>query len=284
MKLFDKQTQQIVPLQPETEALTVCIYDAAASDEMQLSQVFTYCATDVLVRYLQMQGHQVNLNILLAGNTSEEPWFEAWLTQMQNLRLRPPGNFSIIEGTQPPNMQSDILITNPLNHPDNVEPITAGLFLETAVPEQAEMPGSILLQTYPTDALRIYLAQHHYRKSWTYDEVVLQKATSFVEKLKAAMSARSTGEQPINITPAQRRFTAVMDNDLDTSKGIATLLNLADEILFRASNGYRIEEAQAALQGMAAVFGLNVAEEETAADNITDGWNAFRQQFVKNLA
>ena len=135
-----------------------------------------------------------------------------------------------------------------------------------------------LLQRFSPDALRIYLAQHHYRQPWTYDEVDLKRAAQSAEKIKVAMTAVSTGPQPINLTPALNRFMAAMDNDLDTLKGIATLLNLADEILFRASNGYQIEEAQAALRRMASVFGLRLNEEESEM-RVVSGWNKHRHHF-----
>jgi cysteinyl-tRNA synthetase len=115
-----------------------------------------------------------------------------------------------------------------------------------------------LLKRLSPDALRIYLAQHHYRRPWKHNRLALERATRWVAKLNAAMAAVSRGEKKINITPAQNRFTAAMDNDLDTAKGIATLLNLADEIIFRAPNGYRIDEAQATLERMASVFGLRL--------------------------
>ena len=126
-----------------------------------------------------------------------------------------------------------------------------------------------LLQRYSPDVLRIYLAQQHYRDPWQHDEVALKKASRRALKLQAALSAASTGQQAINITPIQNRFTIAMENDLDTAKGIATLLNLADEVLFRAPNGYLLDGAQAALQRMASVFGLQLAGETIAEQIMT---------------
>ena len=68
----------------------------------------------------------------------------------------------------------------------------------------------------------------------------MEKASKCAEKLAAAMEARSTGDRLINLAPIENRFAAAMENDLDTMKGIASLLNLADEIMFRAGNGYQI--------------------------------------------
>ncbi len=135
-----------------------------------------------------------------------------------------------------------------------------------------------LLEYHAPDALRIYLAQHHYRQAWAYDELKLKRASRAVEKLNAALAAASTGGQAINVTPAQRRFITAMDNDLDTIKGVATLLNLADEIIFRAPNGYQVEGAQDCLRDMASVFGLRL-DQEMSQEAVISGWNEHKQQF-----
>ena len=70
---------------------------------------------------------------------------------------------------------------------------------------------------------------------------------------------------------------AALDNDLDTRKGVATLLNLADEILFRASNGYTIDDAQGALRQMASVFGLRLGK-EGPEERVISGWADYRQR------
>ena len=46
-----------------------------------------------------------------------------------------------------------------------------------------------------------------------------------------------------------------------TLKRIAALLNLADKILFRAPNGYLLDEVQEVLQHLSAVFGLRLHKE-----------------------
>lgn len=134
-----------------------------------------------------------------------------------------------------------------------------------------------LLQRFSGDALRIYLAQHHYRAPWTHDPLLLEKAAQHAERLSAAMNAKSTGETPINTVPAENRFAAALDNDLDTVKAIATLLNLADEILFRAPNDYRIDDAQVTLRQMATVFGLSL-DKGSPEDRVLTGWHEYQKR------
>ena len=57
---------------------------------------------------------------------------------------------------------------------------------------------------------------------------------------------------------------------------LASLLNLADEIIFRAENGYRVSEAQAALRQMAGVFGLRLDEAEPG---VIIGWQTILKRF-----
>jgi hypothetical protein len=54
--------------------------------------------------------------------------------------------------------------------------------------------------------------------------------------------------------------------------------NLADEILFRAPNGYQIDEAQALLRELAAIFGLRLDAEQAEA-KVLMGWHEHKQQF-----
>lgn len=135
-----------------------------------------------------------------------------------------------------------------------------------------------MLGRYSSDAIRLYLARHHYRTPWTHDEVTLEKAAQHAERLGAAMQAISTGDRRLNTAPAQNRFEVAMDDDLESGKGIATLLNLADEILFRAPNGYYIDDAQAALGQMASVFGLRL-NGKLPEEAMLRGWNECRQHF-----
>ena len=256
----------------------MCVYHSATRIDTLLSHVFTCCTADVLLRYLQFKGHPVTLDLVLNNNGTIPA---ALFTNLQTLNVLPPDHIYSVENGQGPGKAADILIFDGPKHGD-VPP--APLCLETAVPQTQQTTLTKLEQTYSADVLRAYLAQHHYRHSWVFDEVLLQKAALFVEKLKAAMSARSTGPQPININPVQKRFTAVMDNDLDTGKGLATLLNLADEILFRASNGYQIEDAQTALQQMTAVFGLRLTDEAAAQNDEDNGWHTLRQRLGENQA
>lgn len=275
MKLFNTKTRKTEQLQAPGGQVTLYVAGQRPEEEWQISQLFLFCMLDVLVRYLELTGLRVNYGYIVDNGLSEdqsplEAWPENFAETLRLLNVRLPDNSSE-PATVRPEDTIDILVTG---H-DSSDAASTGnqlpparLELRTAAVTQAEPitaetlagPMSVkeMLQRYSSDALRIYLAQHHYRSPWAHDQIRLDKAAQHAEKLSAAMTAKSTGQRRLNTTPVRRRFEAALDNDLDTVKAIATLLNLADEILFRAPNDYLIDDGQMALRQMAAVFGLRL--------------------------
>ena len=59
MKLFNTQTQQIESFQPVGNEVTLYVCGMTPYDTTHMGHAFTYCAADVLVRYLEMKGWPV---------------------------------------------------------------------------------------------------------------------------------------------------------------------------------------------------------------------------------
>jgi cysteinyl-tRNA synthetase len=296
MRLFNKQTQQLELFEPISTAATLCCFAPAPSETAQLGHAFLYCTADVLAHYLETKGWPVKYALIIAGVPDlalpgMRDMTEAW----QPLMDQRMGRFA--EHMRSLNMRSadysstatagyETMIADRFGQPVDIymmaeaegdliraEPasgqaLSTRFELQVAAVNQAQPgmddpPGKpptvdALLQRFSVNTIRIYLALHHYRSKWAHDEVLLEKAARQSKRLNAAMNAISIGEKPLDIAPAQNRFLAAMDKDLDTVRGLATLLNLADEILFRAANDYSIDGAQAALQQMASVLGLRL--------------------------
>ena len=320
IKLHSAITNQIEPLQPSRDELTVLLVGDLPAGHMPLSQAFTLSAADTLVRYLAYQGWQVDYRLAFASDVEESSqankpsdlglsgrWHQQLRTfshDAQVLNLRPPDSLAmpVIDDALPaersPWSQVDILITagdqqapwnwqaTAANDAVGVGDETGRVWLEIASMQTEEaatnQPGKRLprlgdiLKQYTVDTFRIYLAQQSIQESWSFDEAGLEKASRFSQKLSAALTTTSTGNEVINTTPAQNRFTIAMDKNLNTVKGIASLLNLADEILFRARNDYDIKDAQEVLRQMASVFGLDM-DQEIIRKEIANGWEKFRQ-------
>ncbi|NUQ39599.1 MAG: cysteine--tRNA ligase, partial [Caldilineales bacterium] len=99
-----------------------------------------------------------------------------------------------------------------------------------------------LLRDYTADALRLYLASHHYRTSWCFDEALLQAARARAFAFDRALAVRS-GTQPAppelldSIAHAENRFHAAMEEDLDTPAALAALDDLVGAVQAGGSDG-----------------------------------------------
>jgi cysteinyl-tRNA synthetase len=241
-----------------------------------------------------MSGVRVQYAQRLDGSTDQprlKEWADNFAEIMRALNVRPPDFFWEIAGELDMDIHlagqsGSIGVQGAFAPPAGTESVVgqqlpAQFKLQTAAvsPDPSANPATAeeLLQRFSGDAIRIYLAQHHYRSPWTHDPILLEKAVQLAERLSAAMDALSTGDRPLNVVPVQNRFQAALDNDLDTVKAIATLLNLADEILFRAANDYQVEDAQVALRQMASVFGLRL-DRRSPEGRVIAGWRNYQEQ------
>ena len=89
-----------------------------------------------------------------------------------------------------------------------------------------------LLERYVPDALRLYLLRCHYRDPLDYDEADLKAAESLAERLAAASSGPAS-PQSNAADDYRRRFTAALDDDLDTPMAVGLLEELAEAITAR---------------------------------------------------
>ncbi|HEX6387689.1 MAG TPA: cysteine--tRNA ligase [Anaerolineae bacterium] len=167
-----------------------------------------------------------------------------------------------------------------------------------------------LLKTWSPDALRIYMARHHYRRPWEHDASELDQAQEMAQLMQAAATELSSAEthpaeatslrsvqalshrwgnrrggsaSPLDFTPIEDTFAEAMDNDLDTAPALAALIGLAQKILDADSqrNGasaHTVAPARAALRRMARVFGLRL-DNDSAEMRVIEGWNRHLRRF-----
>lgn len=136
-----------------------------------------------------------------------------------------------------------------------------------------------LLQTWSADALRLYLAQHHYRDIWSYSLAELDQAETTVQQWQAAVTALG-GDGPVfPMSPAPPLFVEAMDNDLDTPTALRQLDQLAAELIAAAHAGQNVAEAQRTFRVLGQIFGLrfNAPEVET---RVIEGWNEHLKRFI----
>ena len=122
------------------------------------------------------------------------------------------------------------------------------------------------LERYGSDGIRIFVMTAHYRAPLAYSEEALEAGKRAAERLHLAASVPG-GEGPVADIPGdeyRQRFTASMDDDLNTASALACLFDLAREINRARDEGRAVEEAQATLRELAGVLGLTLSERETA--------------------
>ncbi len=136
-----------------------------------------------------------------------------------------------------------------------------------------------LLQNYSADALRVYLAEHHYREPWDYNEKELAQAADLAEKLRAAAGMHSFSGRTVYPRQAQLDFQACLDNDLDTPGALAVLNRLAQEIHTGVRGRLNVRSAQKMLREMAGVLGLRLDAPEPQ-ERVIAGWQEHLRQIT----
>lgn len=135
-----------------------------------------------------------------------------------------------------------------------------------------------LLRDWPPDALRLYLADHHYRESWDFDLDKLQKAAQMTERLRQAVTADGGTGPTFSAAGWVDSFQQAMDNDLNTPLAVQVVGQFGAALLSAAREGQEVEQAQRELRKLAQVFGLRLDEDEPEA-RVIAGWNEHLQRF-----
>jgi cysteinyl-tRNA synthetase len=141
---------------------------------------------------------------------------------------------------------------------------------------------SDLLKTCSPDALRLYLADHHYREPWSYDEGELDDASRLADLLSRAAQPGTPVEPgtggALDPAEAEAAFTAAMDQDLDSPRALVALVDLGVRILEGEDNGLDVYAAQEALRRMGGVFGLRL-DAVGPEERVVQGWNLHAERF-----
>ena len=109
------------------------------------------------------------------------------------------------------------------------------------------------------DGLRLWVLTSHYRKPLTFSEDTLDAAKAGADRLRTAARAESTdGDGGIDLAALRERFTAALDDDLNTPQSLAVLFDLAKEINRARDEGRGVAAAQALLLELSGVLGLRL--------------------------
>ena len=141
------------------------------------------------------------------------------------------------------------------------------------------MVRDLLQAGYPADAIRLYLANHHYRQPWSYEVSDLKKSEVLANQFRNAVSATGGNGQQLDPGPAEMDFQRAMNDDLNTTVALNVLSKLAGEIVTSAGAGLNVEDAQRSLRTRCGILGLRLDHQQPES-RVIAGWQEHRQRFA----
>jgi cysteinyl-tRNA synthetase len=117
------------------------------------------------------------------------------------------------------------------------------------------------------DGLRAWILTSHYRKPLTFTEDTLESAKNGADRLRtAARTPGPEGDGGFDLSVYRERFTAAMDDDLNTPQALAVLFDLAKEINRARDEGRGVTAPQALLLELGGVLGLRLEASGASGD------------------
>ena len=124
------------------------------------------------------------------------------------------------------------------------------------------------LERYSPDAMRLYFLSSHYRSPLAYSDEGAAAVERSLERVRRAL-VRGNGSGPeVDATIHRARFTAAMDDDLNTPQAVAALFDLARDINRGRDAGQNIASGQDALREMGGVLGLTFEDRPWSEDSL----------------
>ena len=117
------------------------------------------------------------------------------------------------------------------------------------------------------DGLRLWILTSHYRKPLTFTEDTLDAAKHGAERLRtAARTPGLDGDGVDDLASYRDRFTAAMDDDMNTPQALAVLFDLAKEINRARDESRGVASAQGLLLELGDVLGLRLEQNEQSIE------------------
>ena len=112
-----------------------------------------------------------------------------------------------------------------------------------------------LVKEWPSNTIRLALANHHYRETWNWEDADLPAMRELDALITAAIKRQTSGRQSFNGKPFGADVLAALEDDLDTPRAIRALQRYA-RTLCATSSDSDIKSAQAELCTLARLLGL----------------------------
>jgi len=138
-----------------------------------------------------------------------------------------------------------------------------------------------LLNKYTPDAIRLYLAKHHYRDAWEFTYADLEASLVQCTQLTQAVTVKG-GEagtaRPMDYAAMRTKFEQALGNDLDSPQAAEILCELAGSIIEHADAHRDVSEAQTWFRRAASIFGLRLDSYGPEA-HVRSGWEQHLNRF-----
>ena len=121
------------------------------------------------------------------------------------------------------------------------------------------------LERYSPDAMRLYFLSSHYRSPLAYSDAGAAAVERSLERVRHALTPGNGSGPQVDAAGHAARFTAAMDDDLNTPQAAAVLFDLARDLNRGRDAGNRIDAGQATLRELGAVLGLTFTERAGSA-------------------
>jgi len=115
-----------------------------------------------------------------------------------------------------------------------------------------------MLESWSPNAIRLFLAHHHYREPWSHSEQELEMAAEWADTLRRAVQEKNGSGPELEPAEAEAEFVAAMEADLNAKEAIRVILRLAQEIQAADEERRAVGIAQDSLKSLAGVLGLRL--------------------------
>ena len=135
-----------------------------------------------------------------------------------------------------------------------------------------------LLKNSSPDALRLYLANHHYRQVWSHNDEELVQAEQRARLLREAVVVHSGAGPALDDVHYLTDFVQTMDLDLGTTAALTILKQLGEAVIEASQAGRDVRQAQETIRSLGSIFGLRL-DADQPEPRVIEGWNNHLTRF-----
>lgn len=135
-----------------------------------------------------------------------------------------------------------------------------------------------MLKNYDANTIRLFILTNHYRMPVEFSDEALSAAQSGVKRLLNAKQTKINEDLILEETPEYKAFVEAMDEDLNTSKALAVLFDLAT----RANKDEK--DAFTILYKLASVLGFSFEKAKLSEEELTAALKVVGEKLGKNFS